>query len=100
MATDLVTQGYLDASKYYGIELDILGDGKSYNIHLRTGDTQQVWQSYRCCFTTTNSWQRIFLPFSAFVPHRIETNLDTAHLRRIGIVSIGNAGKFYVAFPE
>lgn len=100
VAADLNTQGFLNASEYYGIELDILGDGKNYNIHLRTGDTLQVWQSYRYCITTTNSWQRIYLPFGAFEPHRIKATLDTRHLRRIGIVSIGRPGNFYVAFSR
>jgi len=37
------------------------------------------------------SWQTIFLPFSQFEPYRIETPMDPADIRRIGIVAIGRA---------
>jgi len=100
VAADLATSGYLDASAYDGIELEILGNGTPYNIHLRTADTHQVWQSYRCSFETTGNWQSIRLPFSDFHPHRLTTPLDTRRLRRIGIVSIGAAMDVYIAFSR
>jgi hypothetical protein len=100
VAADLATNGYLDASAYDGIEIEILGNGAPYNIHLRTADTHQVWQSYRCGFETTGNWQSIRLPFSDFHPHRLTTPLDTRHLRRIGIVSIGAAVDVYIAFSR
>jgi hypothetical protein len=31
------------------------------------------------------------LPFSDFVPHRVEAPLDLAQVRRIGLVAIGRA---------
>jgi hypothetical protein len=99
-AADLATNGYLDASAFAGIELDVLGDGTPYNIHLRTTDTRQVWQSYRCRFNTTPDWQTVRLTFNTFQPHRLATALDTRQLRRIGIVSIGSAGNVYIAFSR
>ena len=46
----------------------------------------------RCTFTTEkNVWQTLRLPFSSFVPHRIDEALDTRRMRRVGIVAIGRA---------
>lgn len=86
---DLRTSGFLDGSSYFGIEIDILGNGETYNIHLRTDDTRIVWQSYRASFHTSPYWQTIRLPFSSFQPHRIDRPLDTRTLRRLGVVAIG-----------
>jgi hypothetical protein len=82
----------VDASSWDGIALDVLGDGESYGLHLRTADIRKPWQSYRHSFTAPmNSWTTVALPFEAFAPHRIEAPLDRKRLRRIGIVAIGRA---------
>jgi hypothetical protein len=86
---DLSETGYLDASAYSGIELEVLGNGEDYNLHLRTGDTTLVWQSYRATFPTAPTWRTLRLPFAGFSPYRIDRALDLAHLRRLGIVAIG-----------
>ena len=88
---DLSDKGLLDASKFTGIEVDVLGNNEIYNLHLRTDDTQIVWQSYRASFNATKNWQTIRLPFNSFVPHRIDVPLDTSRLRRLGVVAIGRA---------
>lgn len=90
---DLIHDGtYCDASRYAGVELEVRGDGKPCNVHLRTSSTEKVWQSYRTGFVATEKWQVIRLPFDDFVPYRIDIPLDTATLRKLGIVSIGREG--------
>jgi len=86
---DLKVSGLLDASSYTGIEINVCGNGESYNLHLRTDDTRIVWQSYRVSFQTQPHWQTLHLPFADFKPHRIDQPLDTRKLRRLGIVAIG-----------
>ena len=48
IAIDLMPDGKAkDASNWAGVELDVFGNGEEYNIHLRTDDLTQPWQSYR-----------------------------------------------------
>ena len=78
-----------NAEGYDGIRLDVLGNGETYNAHLRTSDLWLPWQSYRASFTTSSGWSTVFLPFSKFEAYRTGTALRTDRLRRIGIVAIG-----------
>lgn len=80
--------------------MDIYGNGEIYNLHLRTLDTQIVWQSYRASFKTQASWQRIRLAFADFIPHRIATPLNQSRLRRVGIVAIGREMQADIAFAN
>ncbi len=90
----------LDASAFSGIELvatdtiAALGlrpnrEGETYNVHLRTTDITRPWQSYRQSFIAGPQWETHRIPFTDFVPHRIDTPLDVTRLTRIGIVAIG-----------
>jgi hypothetical protein len=88
-ALDLSPDGVLDARNWSGIELDVRGNGESYNLHLRTTDTRIVWQSYRASFRADAHWEKVRLPFDGFQPYRIDLPLDLAVLRRIGLVAIG-----------
>lgn len=90
----------LDASGYSGIRLIVRGNGESYAVHLRTPDVARPWQSYRAPFTADPTWQTVDLPFESFEPYRIETPLDTARLRRIGLVAIGRAFHADLAVAE
>lgn len=81
----------LDTGKWAGIQIDVFGNGEAYDMRLRTEDLQRPWQSYRAQFRAPSFWTTICLPFSAFEPHRTETILDPAKLRRIGIVAVGRA---------
>jgi hypothetical protein len=58
-------------------------------LHLRTGDTRIVWQSYRVSFLAGPRWETLYFPFEDFQPHRIDKPLDTSTLRRLGVVAIG-----------
>jgi len=91
MARDLGDADGMDARGYSGVQLDVLGNGETYNIHLRTKDVTRPWQSYRHSFTAPDRWTTITLPFADFDPHRIASALDLKSLRRIGIVAIGKA---------
>jgi hypothetical protein len=91
MALDLAPGGHVDARGWSGIELDVLGDGERYNLHLRTADVIRPWQSYRAEFTATPEWRSVRLPFTAFEAHRIDAPLDLSRLRRLGVVAIGRA---------
>lgn len=75
-----------DGRSYSGIELDIYGNGESYNCHLRTTDVRWYEQSYRASFDAPQSWTTVKLPWSAFTPSAIETPLNLEGLLRLGIL--------------
>jgi len=83
--------GVVDASGFTGVEVDVLGTGESYGLHLRTPDLTRPWQSYRAGFVAEGAWKTLQLPFAEFTPHRTGSPLDTRHLRRLGLVAIGRA---------
>ena len=92
IALDLAPDGRsVDASGWTGLEIDTLGNGERYNLHLRTADVTRPWQSYRQSFTAGSEWRTHRLAFAAFEPHRIDAPLDLGILRRIGVVAIGRA---------
>ena len=74
-----------------GIELDVLGNGRRYGVHLRTADMTLPWQAWRATFTSPPMWHTVQLPFSAFTPYRHRGTLEAAAVRRIGIVALGEA---------
>lgn len=86
---DLDAVGLLDAHGYAGIEIDVFGNGETYNLHLRSADTRIVWQSYRVSFQAPPRWQTLRVPFTSFQPHRTDMPLDLSKLRRLGMIAIG-----------
>ncbi len=92
IALDLAPAGgAVDARAWAGIELDVLGNDETYNLHLRTADVFRPWQSYRQSFQAPPQWTTVPLAFAGFAAHRVDAPLDLASLRRIGIVAIGRA---------
>jgi len=92
IAIDLAIDGKAkNASDWGGVELDVFGNGAEYNIHIRTEDLTQPWQSYRQNFRAGPQWQTVHFRFEDFVPYRTDFALDIRRLRRIGIVAIGRA---------
>ena len=91
IALDINERQTINIEDYKGFLLDIHGNAGEYNMHLRTDETRRPWQSYRATFQALPSWQTIVLPFSQFEPYRIESPMDPADIRRIGIVAIGRA---------
>lgn len=101
MALDLGEAGCdVDARKWDGIQLDVLGNEQFYNLHLRTSGLRHSWDSYRQTFASTSKWKTIQLPFSDFVPHRMQLPLNIAGLRRIGIVAIGREFKADISVAD
>ena len=78
--------GSINVSDFAGVECTVIGNSEWYNVHLRTTDTRRPWQSYRHSFEASEIWQTVQLPFSEFIPHRIDVPLDLSCLRRISLV--------------
>ena len=97
---DLAAPDFLDATGYQGIELVVFGNDQTYNVHLRTEDTNVVWQSYRASFFAASHWQNIYLPFEEFSPNRIDKKLDISRLRRLGIFAIGKVMRADICFGQ
>ena len=92
--------GEVDARRWTGIRLEVLGNGEVYNLHLRTSDIRRPWESYRQSFRAPATWTSVSLPFSGFIPHRTEQPLNLARLRRIGIVAIGREFEADIAIAD
>jgi len=90
MAFDLHESGAdVDVSAWDGIEIDVYGDGDTYDVRLRTAQLSRPWQSFRADFVGEPRWQKVKIPFSSMVSHRVEAIFDPTCLRRIGILAIG-----------
>jgi hypothetical protein len=90
IALDLGPEGKaVDVISWTGLELDVFGNGETYAMHLRTADLSRPWQSYRQSFKTSPAWRTVELPFTDFVAHRTDVDLNARRLKRIGIVAIG-----------
>jgi len=90
LALDLAPDaGSFDAGRFAGVELDALGNGERYGIHLRSAELTQPQQSYRQSFLATQDWKTLKFPFGQFRPHRTDISINTTRLRRIGLVAIG-----------
>ncbi len=81
---DAVAAGTVD-----GLRLIAAGAPARFNVHLRTCDLEQPWQSYRWQFTVAERWCEWFVGFNEFRPYRTNRALDVRRLTRIGIVAIG-----------
>jgi len=78
-----------DAADWRGVELQVLGNGHRYGLHLRTADMTLPWQAWRAGFETGPSWQTLRLPFTDFEAYRTGGALQPQRVRRIGLVAIG-----------
>ncbi|WP_340263993.1 CIA30 family protein [Sulfitobacter pontiacus] len=98
MAFDLHEGGAdVDVSPWVGIKIDVYGDGSTYDIRLRTAQLSRPWQSFRADFVGHPYWQKVEIPFSSLVSHRVDAAFDSTCLRRIGILAIGRERDAYVA---
>ncbi|MEH6506453.1 MAG: CIA30 family protein [Sulfitobacter litoralis] len=90
MAFDLHEGGTdVDVSAWDGIEIDAYGDGGTYDVRLRTAQLSRPWQSFRADFVSEPHWQKVKIPFSSLVSHRVDAAFDPTCLRRIGVLAIG-----------
>jgi hypothetical protein len=88
-ALDIQQTAASDASGYQGLLLEVFGNDRDYNLHLRTDDVWLPWQSYRASFHASPRWRVIKLPFKDFNGYRIGAKLDLKRLKRIGLLAIG-----------
>ena len=100
VAFDLADGQAFDASEYSGISLDVLGNGQTYDVRLRTSQLTQPWQSFRSSFTAPQTWTQIRIPFDAFEPHRTDKSFDPAYLRRIGVLAVGQKMQADIAIAD
>lgn len=90
MASDLTTDGSaLDASGFTGLEIDLIGNGETYDLRLRTTDLTRPWQSYQADITAPTAWTTHRIAFATFEAHRTDAPFRATQLRRIGILAIG-----------
>lgn len=89
IAFDLAGGDTFDASAFTGIALDVLGNGETYDLRLRTDALTRPWQSFRTEFIAPAKWTTIEIPFTAFTAHRTDAAFDPRRLRRVGILAIG-----------
>jgi hypothetical protein len=78
-----------DAASWRGVELDVLGNGHRYGVHVRTRTMTAPWQAFRASFEAGPAWHTVRLPFDGFQPYRTSGTLEAAAIRRVGIVAIG-----------
>ena len=91
----------VDLSGRQGIALRVRGDGRSYQLRLRT-DRRFDGISYRATFATTpETWTKVLLPFDAFQPTfrgRVPAGappLDVAEIQSFGLmITDAQVGKF------
>ncbi|WP_235962734.1 CIA30 family protein [Jannaschia marina] len=72
-----------------GIAFDVLGNGETYELRLRTTALTRPWQSFRAPFVAPSVWTEVRLDFSELEPHKTEAEFDPTELRRIGLVAVG-----------
>ena len=78
-----------DAGIFKGVRVWVRGNGKTYHLHFRTGQTRLPWQFFSAAFNAGSGWQGVELPFDRFEPENLRTKLDTRGLERIALVAIG-----------
>jgi hypothetical protein len=87
MAVDLTPGGKpLAVGDSQGFEIDVFGNGESYNAHIRTTDVNWYDQSYRARFDAPPTWTTVRLPWSAFQPNGLDVPLKTDQIIRLGLL--------------
>lgn len=77
----------IDAEQYSGIEVDVLGNGEDYNIHVTTTRSFPPWRFYKHTFATTDTWTRIRLPWSDFTSESFRQSLDPSTINRLNVTA-------------
>ncbi|MEA1989334.1 MAG: CIA30 family protein [Pseudomonadota bacterium] len=81
----------INFSDYQGVYLEVKGNNRAYNLHIRTSQLWLPWQSFRVTFDVAEQWQRLFIPFSQFSPYKTLVSLQPNKIKRLGILAIGEA---------
>ena len=73
-----------------GIALRVRGNGATYYVHMRPDASRRPWPFYQAAFKTTENWQEITLPCSAFIPQGgLAARFVPQDIRSIGLVAYG-----------
>ena len=74
-----------------GVTLKVRGNSQQYFIHLRSSGTLLPWQYYQASFQTTDQWQTINIPLSAFAASGkwLRKQVKPSSIRSIGVVAFG-----------
>lgn len=82
------TFGPRDVSGYSSLELRLKGDGKKYQIRVKSDASQ--YYNYSCSIESTGDWQIISIPFNKFIPQfrGRELNMPPYPGEKIGEVAI------------
>ena len=96
-----------DLTEFGGIEIRVRGDGRTYQLRLRTDDSFDG-VAYRAFFETRKGeWLTVILPFHEFLPTfrgRTVTNapaLDVASIQQIGfMLADKNPGEFALEIDQ
>ena len=77
----------INAKDYAGIEIDVLGNGEDYNVHVTTTRSFPPWRFYKHTFATTETWTRIRLPWSDFTSETFRQPLDPSTINRLNLTA-------------
>jgi len=77
----------INAKDYAGIEIDVLGNGEDYNVHVTTTRSFPPWRFYKHTFVTTEAWTRIRLPWSDFTSETFRQPLDPSTINRLNLTA-------------
>lgn len=100
-ASTRVLLGERDLSSFDALELELRGDGRSYQLRVREGDGFDG-VAFRAEFATSaDEWQTFRIRFDDLLPTfrgRVLSNVDPLDLARIGQIGLlladGNPGRF------
>lgn len=77
----------LDARSYKGLEIDVLGNGEKYNVHVTTTRSFPPWRFYSHGFDTSSDWQRVRLPWADFTSDSFRQPLDPSTINRLNLTA-------------
>lgn len=87
MAFDVST----DATGWTGIEIEVLGNGETYEVRLKTTQLSRPWQSFRAVFEAPEIWTTVRVPFADLEAYRTSARFSAGELRRVGVLAVGRA---------
>jgi hypothetical protein len=80
---------FYDASAYKGIELEVEGNGETYQLLLKDSHTKYHWQLYVADFKAGKKWEMVKIAFGDFKPYKMKRGPDSKELAELAIVASG-----------
>jgi hypothetical protein len=73
-----------------GLQLRVRGNGATYYIHMRPQSSRRPWQFLQAAFETSQTWETVSLPWSAFSPQGgLGADFTPQDITSLGIVAYG-----------